>query len=82
VTFVENWRRVKGRTLKVEGCGTRLLRELSEEFSSSPLFAAEYAKSMGAAGSGDFASVTFVENWRRVKDRILKVEGCGTRLHP
>ena len=35
------------RREKQDALAQRLLRELSEEFSSSPLFAAEYAKSMG-----------------------------------
>jgi hypothetical protein len=35
------------RREKQNALAQRLLRELSEEFSSSPLFAAEYAKSMG-----------------------------------
>jgi hypothetical protein len=38
---------LSARREKQDALAQRLLRELSEEFSSSPLFAAEYAKSMG-----------------------------------
>jgi len=38
---------LSARREKQDALAQKLLRELSEEFSSSPLFAAEYAKSMG-----------------------------------